>query len=160
MSGRVLDDDGQTPLKARVAVSGDRIVSAGGIVGTGFAYVRNYQIADTDLSGQFSFGGLFVGEFALSAVGEFSPDPVTLSGFDSVVTSTSADSPNSASMACSTDTRSAGGSSVGVPPPKKTVDTGAATSPSTRPASRTSAIAACAYVARDAPGASPSSAAV
>jgi hypothetical protein len=88
---------------------------------------------------------------------------VTLSGLDSVVTSAPATSPNSASMAATTAARSAAGSRVGVPPPKKTVDTGTSRSPSSTRARRTSAIAACAYVARDAPGAAeapPSSSAV
>ncbi len=82
---------------------------------------------------------------------------LTLSGLDSVVTSASSASPNSASIAPSTAPRSAGGSSVGVPPPRNTVETGRSASPSTRRASRTSAIAASAYDAREAPGPSPSS---
>jgi hypothetical protein len=36
ITGRVLDDDGQTPLKARVAVSGDQLVVAGNKVGVEF----------------------------------------------------------------------------------------------------------------------------
>ena len=82
----------------------------------------------------------------------------TESGLDSVVTSASGASPNSASMAATTDPRSAGLSSVGVPPPKKIVDTGRSTSPRVARARRTSATAEAAYVAREAPG--PSSSAV
>ena len=78
----------------------------------------------------------------------------TLSGLASVVTSTSGASPNSAPIAASTEPSSPGASSVGVPPPKKTVDTGTSTSPRTRRAKRISSMAASAYVARDAPRAS------
>ena len=83
---------------------------------------------------------------------------VTLSGLDSVVTSTPSASPNSADSAARIAVRSPGGSSVGVPPPRKTVETGRSTSPSTRRACRISAIAASAYVDRLTP--SPSSSAV
>ncbi len=82
----------------------------------------------------------------------------TESGFDSVVISAPAASPNSAPMAATTDPRSAGLRRVGVPPPKKTVETGRSTSPSTWRARRTSSIAEAAYVERDAPP--PSSSAV
>ena len=82
----------------------------------------------------------------------------TESGLDSVVTSPSGAKPNSAATAASTTPRSAGGSSVGVPPPTNTVETGRSTSPSTRRASRTSSIAEAAYDVREAPG--PSSSAV
>ena len=84
----------------------------------------------------------------------------TLSGLASVVTSAPGASPNSAAIAASTDASSPGPSRVGVPPPKNTVSTGRSRSPSTRRACRTSAIAASAYVAREAPGWSPSSSAV
>ena len=87
----------------------------------------------------------------------------TLSGLASVVTSAPGTSPNSSPIASTTATRSAGGSSVGVPPPKKTVETGRSRSPRTRRARRTSATAAWAYVVREAPGAvaaPPSSSAV
>ena len=75
----------------------------------------------------------------------------TLSGLASVVTSTSGASPNSAAIAARTAPSSPGLSKVGVPPPKNTVDTGRSASPSTRRASRTSSMAASAYVDRDAP---------
>ena len=74
-----------------------------------------------------------------------------LSGLASVVTSTPGASPNSAAIAARTAPSSPALSSVGVPPPKNTVDTGTSTSPSTRRANRTSSIAASAYVALDAP---------
>ena len=76
----------------------------------------------------------------------------TLSGLASVVTSAPGTSPNSFPIAATTATRSSGGR-VGVPPPKKTVETGRSRSPSIRRARRTSATAAWAYVVRDAPGA-------
>ncbi len=79
--GTVFDDDGVTPLKARVAISGERIVTAGGLVGTGFRRVTNYAIVESNLStGQFAFDDLLVGPFTLSAVGQFSPDPIGLEG--------------------------------------------------------------------------------
>ena len=83
---------------------------------------------------------------------------MTLSGLDSVVTSASGTSPNASRTASTTETRSRGGSSVGVPPPKNTVDTGGAPSPSTARACRISATACAAYDAREAPP--PSSSAV
>ena len=68
----------------------------------------------------------------------------TLSGLASVVTSAPGASPNSAAMAARMEPSSPGGSSVGVPPPKNTVDTGMSTSPSTWRANRTSSMAASA----------------
>ncbi len=84
----------------------------------------------------------------------------TLSGLDSVVTSAPSSNPNSEATAARIAPRSTGFSRVGVPPPRNTVDTGTSRSPSTRRACRISAIAASAYVDREAPGASPSSSAV
>ena len=69
------------------------------------------------------------------------PASVTVSGFASAVTSAPGASPNSASTAARIAPSWAGGSRVGVPPPKNTVRTGAASSPSTRRASRISAMA-------------------
>ena len=76
--GTVFDDDGVTPLKASVAISGERVVIAGGIVGTRIPARRpTYAIVDTDFTtGQFTFDDLLVGSFTLSAVGQFSPDPI------------------------------------------------------------------------------------
>jgi hypothetical protein len=79
--GAVFDDDGVTPLKARVGISGEQLVVAGGQVGVEFKHVRNFRIADTDFTtGRFSMNGVWVGPFTLQAVGQFSPDPVTLEG--------------------------------------------------------------------------------
>ena len=83
---------------------------------------------------------------------------MTDSGLASVVTSTSGASPNRSPISRSTAPRCPAGSSVGVPPPKKTVSTGGTRSPSTCRASRSSSIAVSAYAARDTPG--PSSSAV
>lgn len=82
----------------------------------------------------------------------------TDSGLASAVTSASGARPNSSWTALSTAPKSRAGNRVGVPPPKNTVRTGRSTRPSTRRASRTSAIAVVAYDACDAPP--PSSAAV
>ncbi len=65
----------------------------------------------------------------------------TVSGLASTVTSASPASPNSPSIARRIPARAAGGSRVGVPPPKNTLVTGALAAPSTRRASRTSAAA-------------------
>lgn len=83
--GVVYDADGKTPLKARVGISGDRIVvatGAGGVpVATGFQYVQNFAIADTDFTtGEYTLGGVLTGPFTVSAVGQFSPDPISLTG--------------------------------------------------------------------------------
>ena len=44
-----------TPVKARVSLSGDQVVVAGGRVGVAFQYVQNFKIVDTDFStGAFS----------------------------------------------------------------------------------------------------------
>ena len=77
VTGRALDADGVTPLNARVSVSGDQLLTAGGI-GFGFQHVENFQIVDTDLTGRFTLHGLWVGPFTLRAVGQFSPDPIAL----------------------------------------------------------------------------------
>jgi hypothetical protein len=79
--GAVFDDDGSTPLKARLGLSGDQLVVAGGLVGVAFQYVQNYRIVDTDFTtGHYSFSGLWVGTFTLRAVGQFSPDPIAVEG--------------------------------------------------------------------------------
>ena len=66
---------------------------------------------------------------------------VTLSGLASVVTSAPGARPKVASMAPSTRVRSSAGSSVGVPPPKKTVATEGRSGPSADAAYSTSATA-------------------
>ena len=75
----------------------------------------------------------------------------TLSGLASVVTSASGARPNVARTSRRTAARSATGSTVGVPPPKKTVDAGGTPSPSTRRASASSARAVPAKASRAPP---------
>ena len=72
-------DASNTPIKARVGISGDQVVIAGGQVGVDFQYVQNFQIVDTDFStGAFTIGGLWPGAFTIRAAGQFSPDPIAL----------------------------------------------------------------------------------
>ena len=79
--GRVFDSDGTTPLAARVGISGEQPVIAGGLVGVGFQHIENYRIVDTDFTtGQFAFSSVWAGRFVLRAVGQFSPDPVSGEG--------------------------------------------------------------------------------
>ena len=79
--GAVFADDGQTPLAARLGITGDQVVIAGGQVGVRFQQVQNFAIVDTNLTtGEYSFGGLWVGGFTLRAVGQFSPDPIAVAG--------------------------------------------------------------------------------
>jgi hypothetical protein len=79
VTGHVFAADGVTPLKARVSISGDQVVIAGGKVGVRFQHVDNYRIVDTDFTtGAFTLGGIFVGTFTVRAAGEFSPDPIAL----------------------------------------------------------------------------------
>ncbi|MGE5243771.1 MAG: carboxypeptidase regulatory-like domain-containing protein [Betaproteobacteria bacterium] len=81
VTGAVYDADGQTPLEARVGISADQVVVAGGLIGAGFQRVQNFAIVDTDpTTGQFAFGGLWTGDFTIAAVGQFSPDPISLNG--------------------------------------------------------------------------------
>jgi hypothetical protein len=69
--------ENRTPLKAKVSVSGDQLVIAGGRVAVKFQYVQNFRIGDTDLAtGHYSLGGLWPGRFTLRAAGQFSPDPI------------------------------------------------------------------------------------
>jgi len=79
VTGTVFDADGHTPLAAKVGISGDQPVIAGGQVAIGFQHVANFAIADTSITtGMFTLSGLWVGPFTLNAVGQFSPDPVAL----------------------------------------------------------------------------------
>lgn len=79
VTGTVLDDDGVTPLKAAVSVSGDQLAIAGGRVGIKFQYVQNFQIAQTNFTtGRFALSNVWVGPFTIRAAGQFSPDPVSL----------------------------------------------------------------------------------
>jgi len=75
----------------------------------------------------------------------------TVSGFASTVTSAPASRPNAAPISSRSAPSSGGGSSVGVPPPKNTVETAGAPGPRTRRASRTSASAARTYAAMSSP---------
>jgi 5-hydroxyisourate hydrolase-like protein (transthyretin family) len=79
VTGRVFADDGATPLRARVSVSGEQVVVAGGVLGVEFRRVENFRIVDTNLTtGKYSIAGLFVGPFTLRAAGPFSPDPIAV----------------------------------------------------------------------------------
>ncbi|MEQ1871485.1 MAG: carboxypeptidase regulatory-like domain-containing protein, partial [Vicinamibacterales bacterium] len=79
VTGRVLDADGTTPLRAAVGITGDQVAVAGGLVGTGFQSVTNYQIVNSDFTtGAFRFNNVFVGDFTLTAAGQFSPDPISV----------------------------------------------------------------------------------
>lgn len=80
VTGHVFDDDGVTPLAARVSVSSLRLVRAGP-VGVGFEYVQHVEIVENDLAtGEFAFNNVFLGNFVITAVGPFSPDPIAVSG--------------------------------------------------------------------------------
>ena len=75
----VVVDASNTPIKARVGISGDQVVIAGGKVGVDFQYVQNFQIVDTDFTtGSFTTSGLWPGAFTIRAAGQFSPDPIAL----------------------------------------------------------------------------------
>lgn len=79
VTGRVFADDGATPLRARVSVSGEQVMVAGGVLGVEFRRVENFRIVDTNLTtGKYAMAGLFVGPFTLRAVGAFSPDPIAV----------------------------------------------------------------------------------
>jgi hypothetical protein len=71
----------ETPLPARVAISGDQLVVGGGRVGVRFEYVQNFQIVDNNFTtGDFSFSNLWAGPFTVRAAGQFSPEPVAVEG--------------------------------------------------------------------------------
>ncbi|MEQ1870490.1 MAG: carboxypeptidase regulatory-like domain-containing protein, partial [Vicinamibacterales bacterium] len=77
ITGRVLDSDGATPLKAAVSVSGEQLSVAGGMVGVGFSNVANFEVTETDFTtGQFAFSNIWVGPVTVTAIGQFSPDPI------------------------------------------------------------------------------------
>jgi hypothetical protein len=66
---------------ATVGVSGDRVVIAGGVLGVGFEYVKNFAVAQAGFgTGAFAFSNVFVGPFTVEAAGSFSPDPVSVGG--------------------------------------------------------------------------------
>ena len=80
VTGTVFDDDGVTPLAAQVSVSSLRVKRAGP-VGAGFRYVEHVEIVDNDFTtGEFSFNNVFLGNFVITAVGPFSPDPIAVAG--------------------------------------------------------------------------------
>ena len=67
----------ETPLPAKVAISGERVVIAGGQVGVEFKHVQNYAITDNDFTtGAFEFRNVWVGPVTVRAAGQFSPEPV------------------------------------------------------------------------------------
>ena len=67
-----------TPLAASVGVSGDQVVIAGGLVGVRFKRVQYFDVAATSIeTGRFQFNNVWQGPFSLSAVGVFSPEPVS-----------------------------------------------------------------------------------
>ena len=70
-----------TPLPARVAISGERLVLAGGQVATEFRRVQNFAVVDNDFTtGAFEFDGIWAGDFTVRAAGQFSPEPVSAAG--------------------------------------------------------------------------------
>ncbi|HPW20488.1 MAG TPA: Ig-like domain-containing protein [Vicinamibacterales bacterium] len=71
----------ETPLPARVAISGDRLVTAGGIIGVAFQYVQHFAIVDNNMTtGAFTFTNVWTGPFTVRAAGQFSPEPVAAEG--------------------------------------------------------------------------------
>src|SRR6201999_898995 len=79
VTGTVFDEDGKTPLKAMVSLSGHQVQVAGGGVGVAFSYVNHYKIAETDFpTGRFTLTGALVGPVKVSAAGQFSPDPIAV----------------------------------------------------------------------------------
>jgi hypothetical protein len=76
----VFDDDGQTPLKARLGISGDQLIVAGGQVGVGFQCVQNFRIVDTNITtGQYAFSGLWSAA-SRCARSASSVDPIAVEG--------------------------------------------------------------------------------
>ncbi len=69
--GVVYDDDGATPLKAQVSLSG-LVLRRAGPVGLGFEYVQHARIVENDFStGEFVFQNVFVGPFTVATGGHF-----------------------------------------------------------------------------------------
>lgn len=72
---------GDTPLPAKVGISGYRLVAAGGKIGVRFEYVQNYGIVDNNFTtGEYAFNDVWVGPFTVRAAGQFSPEPVAVEG--------------------------------------------------------------------------------
>ncbi len=72
----------ETPLPARVSISGERLVTAGDRIGVRFEYVQNYKVVSNDTTtGFFEFGqDVWTGPFTVRAAGQFSPEPVAAEG--------------------------------------------------------------------------------
>ena len=70
-----------TPLPAKVAISGERLVVAGGKIGVKFEYVQNYEVVDNDFTtGAYEFDDVWTGPFTVRAAGQFSPEPIAIEG--------------------------------------------------------------------------------
>ncbi len=87
VKGRVLRACGtppcaDTPLPAKVSISGDRLVVAGGKIGVKFEYVQNFDVVDNDFTtGEYEFRNkVYTGPFTVRAAGQFSPEPVAAEG--------------------------------------------------------------------------------
>ena len=66
IQGIVYDDDGQTPLSAKVSLSALRVQRAGP-VGMKFVYTEHSRIVDNDFSsGEFAFQNVFVGPIVVA----------------------------------------------------------------------------------------------
>ncbi|MEQ1728941.1 MAG: Ig-like domain-containing protein, partial [Vicinamibacterales bacterium] len=71
-----------TPLPAKVSISGDQLVTAGGTIGVKFEYVQNYEVISNDFTtGEYqSAQRVWTGPFTVRAAGQFSPEPVAAEG--------------------------------------------------------------------------------
>ncbi|MGC4081086.1 MAG: Ig-like domain-containing protein [Vicinamibacterales bacterium] len=71
-----------TPLPARVSISGDQLVTAGGSIGVRFEDVQNYEVVSNDFTtGEYQFPQkVWTGPFTVRAAGQFSPEPVAAEG--------------------------------------------------------------------------------
>ncbi|MGE3957098.1 MAG: Ig-like domain-containing protein [Vicinamibacterales bacterium] len=71
-----------TPLPAKVSISGDRLVTAGGSVGVKFEYIQNFEVVSNDFTtGEYQFAQpVWTGDFTVRAAGQFSPEPVAAEG--------------------------------------------------------------------------------
>ncbi len=71
-----------TPLPARVSISGERLVTAGDAIGVKFEWVQNYRVVDDNFTtGEYIFSrDVWTGPFTVRAAGQFSPEPVAAEG--------------------------------------------------------------------------------